>query len=204
MIIENKNFEKLTKKQQSRIIDYAEVVFTDLNAQSLNWNLKRNNPNNVRAVTHGNYDRIHTCSVPSGLVSGNAIKAKSEDQSFCFCKDHCYRPQFMLMMFMDNSEFFLKDFNLFLEYIILSCTTILITPEENEVLKKFTQNKNGKIEIKVPVDLTYQEANIQLFERVNGKKWWQKELNTVSNYLKTPKLYIDYEKQFLVEQHDIK
>lgn len=198
MEIKNPNFLKLKKDQQQRIIDYAEIIFTDLNAQLENWKNKRNNPNAVRAITHGNYDRIHTCSVPSGLVSEGAIKAKQNNKSFTFCKDHCYRPQFMLMMFMDNPDIFLNDFNVLLEYIILSSTTILITPEENEILKKFTQNKKGVIKISVPTDKIYQKANIKLFERKTGKNWWNKDLKEVSNYLETPDVYLEYEKKYLV------
>jgi hypothetical protein len=198
MQIKNPNFHKLTLKQQNRIIDYAETIYTDLNAQLGNWNRKRNNPNTVRSITHGNYDRIHTCSVPSGLVSEESIKAKRNNKNFVFCKDHCYRPQFMIMMFMDEHDKFLSDYNVFLEYLIISCTTILITPEENEILKKFTQNKNGKIKIKVPTDKIYQEANIKLFNSGKGRGWWSKDLDEMSNYLETPQPYLNYEKNYLV------
>ena len=49
-----------------------------------------------------------------------------------------------MQMFMDNSEVFLTDFDVFLQYIIIASTTILITPEENNKLKNFTKNKFQK------------------------------------------------------------
>ena len=75
----NQNFKKLTTNGQNRIIDYAEIIYTDLNAQKENWKLKRNNRHTVRAITHGNYDRIHTLSVPSGLISKSALELKRND-----------------------------------------------------------------------------------------------------------------------------
>ena len=194
----NSNFQKLTKKQQDRLIDYAHIVFTDLNAQSENWKKYRNNRHCVRAITHGNYDRIHTLSVPSGLISQNALEEKRKDKKFIPTKDHCYRPQFMIQMFMDKPEVFLTNFEVFLEYIIIAATTILITADENEKLKNFTKNKNGKITIKVPTDKIYEEANIPLFEYTGGTGWWNKDLKPASNYLITPKPYLEYEEAFLV------
>lgn len=194
----NKNFQKLTKVQQERIVDYAEIVYTDLRAQGENWNKKRNNRNTVRGITHGNYDRIHTLSTPSGLVSKSAIEQKLKDSKFVFTKDHAYRPQFIMQMFMDNPEVFLTDFNVFLEYIILASTTILITSKENDKLKSFTKNKNGEILIKVPTDKIYQEAGIELLETQSGRGWWKRDLKPADNYLHTPDLYLEYEKKFLV------
>ena len=194
----NKNFQKLTKVQQERIVDYAEIVYTDLRAQGENWNKKRNNRNTVRGITHGNYDRIHTLSTPSGLVSKSAIEQKLKDSKFVFTKDHAYRPQFIMQMFMDNPEVFLTDFNVFLEYIILASTTILITSKENDKLKNFTKNKNGEILIKVPTDKIYQEAGIELLETQSGRGWWKRDLKPADNYLHTPDLYLEYEKKFLV------
>lgn len=193
----NPNFQKLTKKQQERLIDYAHIVYTDLRSQTENWKSKRNNRHSVRAITHGNYDRIHTLSVPSGLVSKSAIESKRNDKFFVFTKDHCYRPQFMIQMFMDRPEIFLCDFDTFLEYIIIASTTILITSKENDELKNFTKNKNGKITIKVSTDKIYQEAGIELFEVGTGVGWWKKDLNPASNYLTTPKPYLEYEEAFL-------
>lgn len=194
----NKNFQKLTKQQQDRILDYAEIVYTDLRAQGENWSKKRNNRNTVRGITHGNYDRIHTLSTPSGLVSKTAIEEKLKNSQFVFTKDHAYRPQFIMQMFMDNSEIFLTDFDMFLDYIILASTTILITSAENDKLKSFTKNKNGEILIKVPTDRIYQEANIELLETQSGRGWWKKDLKQADNYLPTPSLYLEYEKNFLV------
>jgi hypothetical protein len=194
----NQNFQKLTKKQQERIVDYAEVIFTDLRAQIELWNKKRNNRHICRGITHGNYDRIHTLSTPSGLVSKLAIEEKRKNSKFIFTKDHAYRPQFMMQMFMDNPEVFLTDFNIFLEYIVLASTTILITPEENNKLKNFTKNKNGKILIKVPTDKIYQEAGIELFETQSGRGWYNRDLKPADNYLPTPDVYLEYEKKFLV------
>ena len=63
-----------------------------------------------------------------------------------------------MQMFMDNTDTFLSDFNVFLKYIILASTTILITSKENDKLKSFTKNRNGEIIIKVPTDKIYKEA----------------------------------------------
>lgn len=194
----NSNFEKLTKKQQERIIDYAEVVYGDLRSQVELWNKKRNNKNTVRGITHGNYDRIHTLSTPSGLVSKSAIEEKLKDSTFVFTKDHAYRPQFIMQMFMDNPSVFLIDYNVFLEYIILASTTILITSKENDKLKSFTKNKNGEILIKVPTDKIYKEAGIELLQVEEGRGWWKRDLKPADNYLPTPDLYLEYEKKFLV------
>jgi hypothetical protein len=194
----NQNFKKLTTNGQNRIIDYAEIIYTDLNAQKENWKLKRNNRHTVRAITHGNYDRIHTLSVPSGLISKSALESKRNDSEFVFTKDHCYRPQLMLQMFMDRQDIFLSSFEVFLEYVIIASTTILITSDENEKLKSFTKNKNGHLIVEVPTDKIYQESNIELFETNYGRGWWKKDLKPASNYLITPEPYLDYEKTFLV------
>ena len=194
----NQNFQKLTKKQQERIVDYAEVVYTDLRSQIELWNRKRNNKHIVRGITHGNYDRIHTLSTPSGLVSKSAIEEKLKNPKFVFTKDHAYRPQFIMQMFMDNPDVFLTDFNIFLEYVILASTTILITSKENDKLKGFTKNKNGEILIKVPTDKIYKESGIELLEVQRGIGWHKRNLKPADNYLLTPDLYLEYEKTFLV------
>jgi hypothetical protein len=98
---------------------------------------------------------------------------------------------------MDKPDVFLTNFEVFLDYIIIAATTILITADENEKLKNFTKNKNGKITIKVPTDKIYKEANIPLFEYTGGVGWWKKDLKPASNYLITPKSYLEYEEAFL-------
>jgi hypothetical protein len=191
------NFENLDSEKQDRIVFYAKVVYTDLKAQTENWKKYRNNRHVVRGITHGNYDRIHTLSIPTGLVSKSVIEEKKKDSKFIPTKDHCYRPQFMMQMFMDKPDIFLSDFNVFLDYIIIAATTILITPEENEKLKNFTRNKKGQISIKVPTDRIYQEAEIELFDIKGKRKWWETDLQKVNNYLITPKPYLLYEEAFL-------
>lgn len=197
-LIMNENFKKLKKPGQERLIEYAKIIYTDLNAQRENWKLGRNNRHTVRAITHGNYDRIHSLSVPSGLISQSALESRRNDSEFISTKDHCYRPQLMLQMFMDRQDVFLSSFEVFLEYVIIASTTILITSEENDKLKNFTKNNKGNLVITVPTDKIYEEANIKLFKTEYGKEWWKKDLNPASNYLITPEPYLEYEKKFLV------
>jgi CheY-like chemotaxis protein len=73
-----------------------------------------------------------------------------------------------MQMFMDNTDTFLSDFNIFLEYIILASTTILITSKENDKLKSFTKNRNGEIIIKVYPSTDEEFLTIKVVDNGSG------------------------------------
>ena len=47
-------------------------------------------------------------------------------------------------------------------------------------------------------DKKYQHLNIELLEKVEGLRWYMKDMKPASNYIETPKELIEYETQFLL------
>jgi hypothetical protein len=162
------------------------------------WFAKRNDKDRVRSITHGFYNTVHSLSVPSGLISVEAVNKKKQEPEWALCKDHCYSPQFIGRMIMDNSDKYLNDYNLYRKLFIMTCTTIIVTPEENRRLSLLTCNRNNDFKIYAHTDKKYEHLNIQLVEKAEGVKWYMKDMKPSSNYIETPNEILEYEKQFLV------
>jgi len=194
----NSNFSKLQPKQKYRVETYCKIAFNGLKANVDEWFTNRNCKDTVRAITHSFYNTVHSLSVPSGLVSVEAVKKKREEPEWALCKDHCYSPQFIGRMIMDNSDKYLNDYELYRKLFITACTTIIVTPEENRSLSFLTSNRNNDFKIYAHTDKKYQHLNIELVEKSQGLKWYMKDMKPASNYIETPQELIEYETQFLI------
>jgi hypothetical protein len=137
--------------------------------------------------------------MPSGYITENALLEKRSNPKWTICKDHCYSPQFIARMIMDNPDIYLTDYDKFKEIFLIACTTIDITSDENRRLSLLTSNKAGDFKIYVPTDKKYQHLDIRLLRRNYGRNWYNTPTDYVSNYIETPQEILDYEKQFLVE-----
>jgi hypothetical protein len=80
----------------------------------------------------------------------------------------------------------------------MSCTTIIITPEQNRSLSLLTCNRDNDFKIYAHTNEKYQHLNIQLVKKMNGARWYEKNVQPESNYIETPKELLEYETQFLV------
>jgi hypothetical protein len=194
----NSNFHKLQSKQKYRVETYGRIAFNNLKANVHEWFAYRNCKDTVRAVTHSFYNTVHSLSIPSGLISVEAVEKKKLEPEWALCKDHCYSPQFIGRMIMDNSDKYLSDYDLYEKLFIMACTTIIITPEQNRSLSFLTSNRNSDFKIYAHTDKKYQHLNIQLVKKMNGTKWYEKDVQPASNYIETPKELLEYETQFLV------
>ncbi len=182
-----------------RINTYCEIAFNGLKANLYMWKSRPDDKDVLRGVVRPYYDLVHSLSIPTGYITTRALGEKRNDKYWVICKDHCYSPQFIGRMIMDNSEIYLEDYEKFKEIFYISCTTIDITPEENRKLSQLTSNRNDGFKIYVPTDKKYQHLNIELVERNYGTAWYNKPANPVSNYIQTPQELLNYEKQFLTE-----
>ena len=194
----NSNFSKLQAKQKYRVETYCRIAFNSLKANVDEWFMRRNCKDTVRAITHSFYNTVHSLSVPSGLISVEAVEKKKQEPEWALCKDHCYSPQFIGRMIMDNSDKYLNNYDLYRKLFIMACTTIIVTPEENRSLSFLTSNRDNDFKIYAHTDRKYQHLNIQLLEKAQGAKWYMKHMKSSSNYIETPKELIEYETQFLV------
>jgi hypothetical protein len=182
-----------------RIETYCLIAFNALKANLDLWRSKPNDKDVLRGVTRPYYDLVHALSIPSGYITISALNEKRKDSKWVLCRDHCYSPQFIARMIMDRADIYLENYDKFRELFYISCKTIDITPEENRALSLLTSNQNGNYKIYVPTDKKYQHLNIQLVKRNYGRNWYQKPVDSVSNYIQTPQELLDYEKQFLTE-----
>ena len=194
---------------------YARYAYKCLRANLDDWIEFRNCPDTQRSITHGFYNSVHSLTIPSGLISRKALDKKLEtiEEGIKWepCKDHCYSPQFVSRMILDNADLYLShpwsstdeilpNQQKFIEIFLTCCTTIQVTPEENQELSNLTKNNRGKeYSIKIPTDKKYQHLNIELLKRHEGNGWYNKPTDPVSNYIQTPQELLDYEKQFLTE-----
>ena len=152
----NSNYQKLQSKQKYRVETYCRIAFNNLKANVHEWFIHRRCKDSVRAITHSFYNTVHSLSVPSGLISIEAVEKKKIDHSWALCKDHCYSPQFIGRMIMDNSDKYLNDYDLYRKLFIMSCTTIIITPEQNRSLSFLTSNRDNDFKIYEHTDKKYQ------------------------------------------------
>ena len=196
------NFSKLQPDQKERVETYGRIAFNALKANVGEWFANRNCKNTVRATTHSFYNTVHSLSIPSGLISVNAVKKKNKEPEWALTKDHCYSPQFVGRMIMDNSDLYFSNYELYRQLFLTACTTIIITPEENRALSFLTSNRNNEFVIKAHTDVKYKKQNIQLLRRALGPKWYTKPMDSVDNYIETPVELLEYETQFLVEEEN--
>ena len=80
----------------------------------------------------------------------------------------------------------------------MSCKTIIVTPEEKRSISLWTAKRNNEFKIYAHTDQKYEHLNIQLLEKAEGSKWYNKDMKPASNYIETPTELIEYETQFLI------
>lgn len=187
-------------KSHSRLEVYCYRTFLDFkNKEVLElWKKNRDNTNVVRSITRPFYDLVHSLSVPSGFITERALEKKRQDPKWILCRDHCYSPQFIYQMIMDNYETYIDDYLKYFNIFKTACTTIDILSEQNKSLSLLTVNRDGKYKVYVPTDKKYQHLDIKLVKRNYGRLWYNKLAESVSNYINTPKELLEYEKRFLV------
>ena len=94
------------KASSSKKIEvYAKRCYIDfMNPEIIRWWNDESEDTNVgRAITRPFYDLVHSCSIPTGLITKSAFKSDKKT------KDHCFRPQFVYRFMLDNHEQF-EDF----------------------------------------------------------------------------------------------
>jgi hypothetical protein len=187
-------------KDESRLEVYCYRTFLDFkNSEVFNfWKKNRKNTDAVRSVTRPFYDLVHSLSVPSGFITERALEKKRNDPTWMTCRDHCYSPQFIYQMLMDNHEVYVNDYEKYFEIFKTACITIDILSEQNKSLSLLTSNRKGVYKVYVPTDKKYQYLDIKLVSRNYGRKWYDKPADPVDNYIVTPQELLDYEKRFLV------
>ena len=182
------------KASSSKKIEvYAKRCYIDLmNPEIIRWWNDESEDTNVgRAITRPFYDLVHSCSIPTGLITESAFNSHKKT------KDHCFRPQFVYRFMLDNHEQF-EDFSVFREWFIMCCSTILVTPNENDRLSsEGTKNHGGEYVIMSPTDKQYVRANLDLFTYSNERSWAKRSLTPASNFINAPSTLLEYEKVFI-------
>lgn len=160
------------------------------------------NPLFYRPITRVFYITVFDCGTPNptGLISENALNNKLAKKKTV--SDHYLSPQFICRMIMDNSDVYLNDYEKFKDLFWLATQTIVVTQQENDNLAALTENDGLKYTVKVPTNKKYNHLGIKLYRRPEGTNRWLNSVPIQSNVLGVPKELLDYEKQFLVENHE--
>jgi hypothetical protein len=192
-----KRIEVITNETRLEVYCYRTYLdFKNLEVLDF-WNKNRTNTDAVRSITRPFYDLVHSLSVPSGFITERALEKKKQDPKWILCRDHCYSPQFIYQMLMDNHEIYVNDYDKYFNIFKTACTTIDILSEQNRSLSLLTSNHRGKYKVYVPTDKKYQYLDIKLVKRNYGRMWYKRPADFVSNYINTPQELLEYEKQFL-------
>lgn len=184
---------KIKASSSKKIEVYAKRCYIDfMNPEIISWWNDESKDTNVgRAITRPFYDLVHSCSIPTGLITESAFKSEKKT------KDHCFRPQFVYRFMLDNHEQF-EDFSVFREWFVMCCSTILVTPNENDRLSsEGTKNHGGEYVIMSPTDKQYVRANLDLFTHSNERSWAKRSLTPASNVINAPSALLEYEKVFI-------
>ena len=124
---------------------YCETSFHSLKANFHNWG----KPEFYRPITRIYYINVFDSGLCNftGMISENALQNKLNDGKVVH--DHCLSPQFIGRMILDNHEIYLEDYDKFQELFWISCSTVIVTAEENTALSDLTLNDGFNYEIKV-------------------------------------------------------
>jgi hypothetical protein len=162
------------------------------------WKSKRNDKDVVRSITRPFYDLVHSCSIPTGLITRTAFEKLQSNKKFVATKDHCFRPQNTYQYMLDNRESFC-EFSTFRKWYIMCCSTVLVVGKENDRLSlEGIDNRRGKYIIKVLTDQQYIHAGLDLYSYSTDREWKDRTLTLESNLIAAPKDLLEYEKKFLV------
>jgi hypothetical protein len=176
-------------KNSNRWQEYCETTFNSLRANVHNWG----KPQFSRPITRMYYMGVQSCGDTVnhlGLISEQALNQPNERT-----KDHCFSPQFIGRMIMDNADKYLSDYDIFENLFWLSCSTITVTKGENKRLSMLTEN-NRDYKVHIPTNLKYKHLGIKLYQK-NGR-YWKNAVEYDDNILPAPTDLLQYEKRFLV------
>lgn len=161
------------------------------------WNDEKSDKDVARAITRPFYDLIHSCSIPTGLITENAFMGRMNDPKYICTKDHIFRPQFVCRYILDNHKMF-KDFAVFREWVIMCCSTTLVTKEENADLRISGTNNRGEDYVLLSsTDNQYNKIDLKLFSHSNHRSWRDRTIQESSNLISPPQKFLDYEVPFL-------
>jgi hypothetical protein len=169
---------------------YSQTTFNSLQANIENWK----DPDFFRPITRMYYMGVQSCG--DGINHLGLISEEAIDQPDERTRDHCFSPQFIGRMIMDNSDKYLSDYDVFENLFWLSCSTITVSKKENRQLSLLTENRGGNYLVHVPTNLKYQHLGIKLYEK-NGPKWTD-VVECDDNIIPAPTDLLEYEKKFLV------
>lgn len=149
-----------------------------------------------RDYYHGSFDGG---SSSSNIISHSALKSWRAGKSLT--KDHAFTPQLFGRLVMDNPHIYLSDdeesISNFNELYFLASTIIMVTAEENTLLRGQTHNRNDVFKLEVHTYLKYRQAGIKLLEKKEDETWI--DAKPISNILKVPDMLTHYERKYLVE-----
>jgi hypothetical protein len=174
---------------------YCEKTFNNLKANAHKWGTSQEWD---RAISRDFYLGVFDSGNPnpSGYISEEAFVNKMSNKKTVY--DHCYSPQFIGRMIMDNQEIYLTDYEKFKEVFWYACRTIIVTQKENESLSYLTTNDKDGFKVHVPTNMKYNHLGINLYEREQGKVHWKYVLPLPTNVLDVPEELLEYEKRYLV------
>jgi len=144
--------------------NYAEVSYNALKSNVEAW--KNGNRDFIRCISRIYYINVFDCGNfnNTGLVSSEALEWPEEATY-----DHCFRPQLIGRMIMDNPEKYLSDYETFEKLFFLSCMVVKVTKDENRLLSLQTDNRSNEYKILTPTNLLYETVGIELYKKVEGK-----------------------------------
>lgn len=179
---------------------YAQRCYKDFMNPDLHkwWENKRDDKDVVRSISRPFYDLVHSCSIPTGLITEQAFQKKKNKKNFVLTKDHPFRPQFVNHYMWDNPEKF-YDFSVFRDWFIMCCSTIFVLGEENNRLSlDGTRNDGECYSIMSSTDQQYVRANLNLYLYSSDRQWKDKTITSASNVIDAPSDLLEYERRFLV------
>lgn len=173
---------------------YCETTYNSLRSNIHNWG----KPEFARPITRIYYIGVFDCGTPNptGFISETAFNNKIKGKKTVH--DHYLSPQFIGRMILDDPDNYLSDFSVFQSLFWKSCSTIVVTAEENIELSKLTLNENDEYKVFVPTDKKYSHLGIKLYKRPEGSKLWKKSVKCDSIDLEFPLELLEYEKKFLI------
>ena len=177
---------------------FCEKTFNSMRANGHKWN---ESPEWNIALARDFYLGVFDSGNPnsSGLISENAYVNKMNKGKTTH--DHCYSPQFIGRMILDNQDTYLNDYEKFKSTFWYACRTIVVTAKENENLSFLTSNTDEGYTVKVPTNLKYKHLGISLYKREEGKIHWKYARPIDTNVLDVPEELLEYEKKFLDVGH---
>ena len=190
---------KVKPSSAKKIEIYAQRCYHDfMNTAIIDWwQCNRNDKDVVRAITRPFYDLVHSCSIPTGLITKNAFERLQSNKKFIATKDHCFRPQNVYQFMLDNRDSFC-EFSTFRKWYVMCCSTILVVGKENDRLSlEGIDNRRGTYVIKVSTDQQYISAGLDLYSYGKGHSWKTRTLIPESNLIVAPQQLLEYERKFM-------